>query len=65
MKKMREKRKLTPFGKDVKMRLIELEMRQEELAKIVGTSPQYINHIMYGERTGDKYKEKIRKTLDM
>ncbi len=61
----KRKRKLTAFGKDVKMRLVELEMRQEELARIVGTSPQYINHIMYGERTGDKYIEKIKQTLEI
>ena len=59
------KRKLTPFGKIVKLRLVELEMKQEELAAMVGTSPQYINHIMYGERTGEKYIEKIRQVLDL
>lgn len=59
------KRKLTPFGKEIKLRLVEMEMRQEELAELVGTSPQYINHIMYGERTGEKYIDKIRAVLDI
>lgn len=59
------KRKLTSFGKSIKLRLVELEMKQEELASLVGTSPQYINHIMYGERTGQKYLDKIRKILDL
>lgn len=59
------RRRLTPFGKAVKLRLVELEMKQEELAALVGTSPQYINHIMYGERTGEKYLDKIRQILDL
>ncbi len=59
------KRRLTPFGKSMKLRLVELEMKQEELAELVGTSPQYINHIMYGERTGEKYVDKIRQILEL
>ena len=57
------RRKLTPLGKDMKLQLVRREMRQEELARLVGTSPQYINHIMYGERTGEKYIDDIRKIL--
>ena len=59
------KRKLTPFGKEIKVRLIEMDMKQGELAELVGTSPQYINHIMYGERTGEMYLDQIRKILDL
>ncbi|MCI5493847.1 MAG: helix-turn-helix domain-containing protein [Lachnospiraceae bacterium] len=58
-------RKLTPMGKIIKLRLVELEMTQEALAAQVGTSPQYINHIMYGERTGEKYMDEICKVLDI
>ncbi len=58
-------RKLTPMGKIIKLRLVELEMTQEALAAQVGTSPQYINHIMYGERTGEKYIDEICKVLDI
>ena len=58
-------RKLTPMGKIIKLRLGELEMTQEALAAQVGTSPQYINHIMYGERTGEKYIDEICKVLDI
>ena len=57
------RRKLTPFGKEMKLRLVELEMKQDELAELMGTSPQYINHIMYGERTGEKYIDRIRSVL--
>ena len=58
-------RKLPPMGKIIKLRLVELEMTQEALAAQVGTSPQYINHIMYGERTGEKYIDEICKVLDI
>ena len=57
------RRKLTPFGKEMKLRLVELEMKQDELAELVGTSPQYINHSMYGERTGETYIDRIRSVL--
>ena len=53
------KRQITPMGKEIKRRLVELEMSQEELATSVGCSPQYINHIIYGERSGEKYLEQI------
>lgn len=40
------KRQITPMGKEIKRRLVELEMSQEELATSVGCSPQYINQFM-------------------
>lgn len=60
-----QKRQITPFGKEMKRRLLELEMSQEELASLVGTSPQYINHIIYGERSGEKYLDSIEQILGM
>ena len=41
------KRQITPMGKEIKRRLVELEMSQEELATSVGCSPQYINCLLY------------------
>lgn len=58
-------RPITPLGKEIKRRLLELEMSQDELARAVGTSPQYVNHIIYGERSGEKYMEEIRRVLGM
>ena len=52
-------------GERNKRRLVELEMSQEELATSVGCSPQYINHIIYGERSGEKYLEQIFLILGM
>lgn len=59
------KRQITPFGKTIKLRLVELEMSQEELAAMVGTTPQYINHIIYGERSGEKYIDEIKRVLQI
>ena len=59
------KRQITPMGKEIKRRLVELEMSQEELATSVVCSPQYINHIIYGERSGEKYLEQIFLILGM
>ena len=58
-------RQITPMGKEIKRRLVDLEMSQEELATSVGCSPQYINHIIYGERSGEKYLEQIFLILGM
>lgn len=59
------KRQITPLGKEMKRRLLELEMSQDELARMVGTSPQYVNHIIYGERSGEKYMDDIKQVLGM
>ncbi|WMJ86255.1 helix-turn-helix transcriptional regulator [Anaerocolumna sp. MB42-C2] len=48
-------RKLTPLGAEIKKCLVDKEMTQKELAKIIGVSPKYIHLILYGERSGKKY----------
>jgi transcriptional regulator with XRE-family HTH domain len=60
-----QKRKLTNFGKMVKKNLIEKGMTQVQLAQEVGTSNKYLNLILYGERTGNKYTLKIAQVLDI
>lgn len=62
---MNMERQLTNFGKAVKIRLIEKNMTQVELAGLVGTSKIYLNRIIFGERSGDKYVLKIAKILDI
>ena len=53
---MRESNKeLTPFGKLVAKALIDRGMTRAELAKTIGTSPQYLSYILNGTRSGDKY----------
>lgn len=50
-----KRRKLTPFGAEIKKCLVDRQMTQKELAKKIGVSPKYINLIIYGERSGKKY----------
>lgn len=56
---------LTPFGKKVKKRLIDLGMTQVELAKEVGITDKYLYKILHGYRSGAKYIEKIRIVLKL
>lgn len=62
---MSGKRQLTSYGKEVKHRLIELNMTQVELAEIVGTSKQYMGKNLFGERSGTMYVEKMNQVLGM
>jgi transcriptional regulator with XRE-family HTH domain len=57
--------KITPFGKRIKKRLIDLEMTQTELGKRAGCGRKYLIKIMAGERSGGKYMESICKILDL
>lgn len=59
------KRQMTPMGKEIKRRLVEMEMSQADLAAELGTSPQYVNHIIFGERSGEKYLEDICRILEI
>ncbi|MGB9781158.1 helix-turn-helix domain-containing protein [Caldanaerobacter sp.] len=59
------KRKLTEFGKKVNDRLAELNMTQKELSRLIGTSEPYLSMILRGVRSGKKYKEKIKKILNI
>lgn len=62
---MRAKQKLTPFGEEVKKRLIEKDMTQVELAALLGCNKQYITKILFGLRKGEKYKQDIIRILGM
>ncbi len=60
-----KKRKLTVFGQSVKNKLFELNMTQKSLAEKLGTSEVYLSMILYGERSGAKYKNKIINILSI
>ena len=62
---MARKVKLTPFGKKVKKKLIDIGMTQVELANLVGCNKQYLYKILRGERSGKKYIEEISRILDI
>ena len=56
---------LTPFGKRVKKRLIDKNMTQMELANMLKCNKQYLYKILSGERSGEKYFEKIADILEI
>lgn len=57
--------KLTPFGRQVRKKLIDRNMTQVELAALLGCNKQYLHKILIGERSGKKYIEAIAKILDI
>ncbi len=57
------KRKLTPLGIEVKKRLIEVGKTQVQLAEEIGISNKYLNLILYGDRSGKTYVQKIVRVL--
>lgn len=59
------KRVLTSYGRIIQKRLIDKEMTQVELAEHLGCNPGYLCQILYGERAGTKYREKISELLDI
>lgn len=50
---------LTPFGRKVRKRLIDMEMTQVELATLLGCKKQYLYKILTGQRSGKKYRNQI------
>ena len=60
-----QKNKLTPLGKDIKKKLADKDMSQVELAERVGTSKSYLNRIMRGGKSGEKYLTAICIVLDL
>ncbi len=63
------KRKAKPNGKPtrlgmaIKRKLLSKHMTQNELAELAGTSFRYLNQIIYGYRSGDKYIGRIAEIL--
>ena len=60
---VRGRRELTPKGKMINKRLIDLGMTQRELAMQIGTTPQYLQKVIHGERSGEKYLASIEQIL--
>lgn len=56
---------LSAIGSIIKKRLVDLNMRQKELAIQIGTSEKYLHLMLYGYRTGEKYLSDIEKALDV
>ena len=60
---MGKRSELTPFGRQVKIRLLERGMDAGELARRVGTSPVQISRILHGKRHGREQIPKIASEL--
>ena len=61
----RKRPKYSKLGKQIKKKLIDKRMTACELAGMLGISPQYLNLIIHGERSGEKYAERIREILEI
>ena len=59
------KRNYSKLGKQIKKKLIDNDMTAAQLADALGTTPQYLNKILHGERSGEKYIEKIKQFLNI
>lgn len=56
---------ITPFGRRVKIRLLELGMDARELAAAVGTSEVQISRIIHGKRPGHDQIPRIAEVLSI
>lgn len=59
------KRSLTPFGLDVKKRLLELGLTQKEFCLLNDISETRFSEILYGVLPGREYVKRIAKKLDI
>lgn len=62
---MRNRKKPTPFGRAIKVRLAQLDLQQRDLAGMLGTSKAHITYLIYGERDSEAWVEKICEALKM
>lgn len=60
-----KKRELTPMGKIILKRLVDMNKTQVWLCEKVGVSKVYLNFILHGERSGKKYLTKIYDVLEI
>lgn len=47
------------FGKEIRKRLIDLEMETKDLAKKMGYSPSYVGEILRGTRKAERVRREI------
>lgn len=62
---MAGRRTPTPFGRAIKVRLAELDMKQSDLARLLGTSNAYVTYLIYGDRRDEAWVARICEALDM
>lgn len=52
-------------GKKIKKGLVDKDLSARQLSEMVGTTPQYMNKIIHGVRSGDKYMGDICRILEI
>lgn len=62
---MGKRRTPTPFGRAIRVRLAELNMKQSDLARLLGTSNAYVTYLIYGDRRDAAWVARICEALDM
>jgi len=60
-----KRRNLTPFGLEVKKKLLEKGITQRQLCDELGIGETRFSEIIYGVKPGYKYREKIAKALNI
>ena len=61
----RHRNALTPWGRQVKKRLIDIGMTHAELCAACGCGQTYMSDILTGRRSGEKYMPYICKVLKL
>jgi cyanate lyase len=61
----RNRRERAAIGKIICIRLVEMGWSNSDLAKAIGANYNYVTAILYGDRTGTKYLDKIAKVLQL
>ncbi len=61
----KQERELSPVGKIIKKRLVDINKNQTWLANKVGMNTKYLSLILYGERSGKKYLSDIFNVLGL
>jgi len=62
---MRNRRMPTPFGRAVRIRLAQLNLQQQDLARMLGTSQAFITYLIYGDRRDELWMIRTCQALDM
>lgn len=57
------KRKLTPYGIEIKKRLLEKNLTQKEFCEMHGIGQTRLSEMLYGTAPGHKYRKIIEQVL--
>lgn len=57
--------KITPFGKEVKKRLVDMGLTQREFCRQMNIPENRFSEILYGSRVAKKHREVIEESLEI